>query len=107
MCFSVRDRVRTRVLLLSKAEGCHGRAKAETEMEEGRKDKDEYMRSRVGTLWFVRLLQTHQLLLASLPTVHHKQFLLGCRILIKSKFSITNIQSYQSINESSINQSIN
>lgn len=69
MCFSVRDRVRTRVLLLSKAQGCHGRARAETGMEEGRKDKDEYMKSRVGTLWFVRSVQTHQLLSASLPTV--------------------------------------
>lgn len=39
MCFSVRDRVRTRVLLLSKAQEYHGRVGTETGMEKGRKDK--------------------------------------------------------------------
>ena len=40
MCFSVRDRIRTRVLLLSKAEGCHGRGGTETGMEQGWEDKE-------------------------------------------------------------------
>ena len=43
MCFSVRDRIRTRVLLLSKAEGCHGRVGSETGMEEGRKDRAQIL----------------------------------------------------------------
>lgn len=61
MCFSVKVRVRPRILLLSKAQGCHGSVGGKTGIEEGRK-YNEYMKSGVDTLWFFRSVQTHQLL---------------------------------------------